>query len=136
MEQKAIKNITKHIIIGIILCLSGTGGLFYLFINTLPTLGPRWLFFFFLMIAVSGLALPVIAFLHKRFPSNPPAGDSVVIRQSIWVGIFVNGLAWLQLGRLLSYMFAVFLAVGLVLIEFLIRIREQSRWEPEAENEE
>ena len=88
------------------------------------------------MIAVSGLALPVIAFLHKRFPSNPPAGDSVVIRQSIWVGIFVNGLAWLQLGRLLSYMFAVFLAVGLVLIEFLIRIREQSRWEPEAENEE
>ena len=34
MEQKAIKNITKHTIIGIILCLCGAGGLFYLFVNT------------------------------------------------------------------------------------------------------
>ena len=136
MEAKLFKNITKYIIVGIILFLAGFGGLFYLFINTLPTLGPRWLFFFFLMIAVSGFCLPIIAFLNKRFPSDPPAGDSVIIRQAMWVGIYVNSMAWLQLGRLLTYIFAVFLAAGLIIIEFLIRLREQSRWEPESTNEE
>lgn len=136
MEAKLFKNITKYIIVGIMLCLLGFVGLLYLFSNTLPTLGPRWLFFFLLMIAVSGLCLPIVAFLNKRFPSNPPAGDSVIIRQAIWVGIYVNGMAWLQLGRLLTYIFAVFLAAGLIIIEFLIRLREQSHWEPEGNNEE
>lgn len=136
MEKNSINKIKKLIFVGLLLFLSGIAGLVYLFINTLPTLGPRWLFFFMLMIASTGLALPVVAFFHQRFPSAVSNGDNVIIRQSIWFGIYINGLAWLQLGRLLTSLFALFLAIGLIIIEFLIRLREQSKWQPEVTEDE
>jgi hypothetical protein len=39
-------------------------------------------------------------------------------------------LAWLQIGRVLTPSLAFLLAVGFVLIEWLLRLREKSQWNP------
>jgi hypothetical protein len=86
----------------IFLALVGWGGLAALIFYTLPTLGPRWLFFFLAVIALTGTSLPVVYFFNRRFPSTPPAEPGVYLRQAIWVGVYAGTLAWLQLGRMLS----------------------------------
>ena len=122
--------LSKTILTGVILALFGWMGLTLLVHFTLPTLGPRWLFFFLLMLALSGSALPVVAFLNRRFPGPVPATGAVVVRQAVWVGIYGNVIAWLQLGRVLNPALAFFLAAGFVLIELLLRLREKSLWKP------
>lgn len=116
--------------VSIVLCLIGWVGLVTLVILSLPTLGPRWLFFFFLTVALSGTALPVMYFINRRFPSIPPVENGVVLREAMWVGVYGSLLAWLQLGRVLNSGQAVVLAVGLVLIETLLRMSERSNWSP------
>lgn len=113
----------------IVLALIGWAGLTYLFLFTLPTLWPRWLFFFLSVLAVTGLALPVAAFFNRRFPTVPPANENTILREAALVGIYFATLAWLQLGRVFSLPLMFLLAFGLALIEFLIRLREKSRWE-------
>lgn len=112
------------------LAIIGWGGLFYLVNYTIPTVGPRWLFFFLGVMALTGTSLPFTAFLNRRFPSHPPADPQVILRQAIWVGIYGATLAWLQLGRVLNLALAFLLALGLVLIEALLRMRERSQWKP------
>jgi hypothetical protein len=111
------------------LWLAGTGwlGVILLVLATLPTLGPRWLFFFFLVLALSGTFLPVVYFLNLRFPSNPAIGFSVVVRQACWVGVYGGLVAWLQLGRVLNTSLGVGLAAGFIALEWLIRFREKNR---------
>jgi hypothetical protein len=81
-------------------------------------------------LGVTGTALPVIAFLNRRFPSTPPASPGTVLREAILIGIYVPTLAWLQLGRALTFPLALVIAVGLVALEWLLRLRESSRWAP------
>ena len=114
----------------LVLILTGWGGLFLLIFYTLPTVGPRWLFFFLLVLGLTGLALPATAYLNHRFPSPPPPTTGVITRQALWFGIFGATLAWLQIGRALNLTLAVLLAVGLTLIEFLLRLSERSQWKP------
>ncbi|HQN05500.1 MAG TPA: hypothetical protein PK174_08785 [Anaerolineaceae bacterium] len=125
----------RIVIAGILISIIGWAGLVMVIRFALPTLGPRWLFFFFITLAISGPALPLVAFLNLRFPSIPPAEANVIIRQAGWCGIYAGVLAWLQLGRLLTSFLAIAIALGLILIETFIRIRERSRWQPkEADN--
>jgi hypothetical protein len=130
MDSTRKLSFSPFIFLGLTLSLFGFGGLIYIIIEMLPTLGPRWLFFFFLVLALSGLSMPVIAFLHIRFPSEPHPEPGVVVRQAIWVGVYTSLLAWLQLGRVLDTSKAVFLAAGFILIEFLLRLRERSMFSP------
>lgn len=117
----------------ILLALLGWGGLAVLIVLTLPTLGPRWLFYFLLVIGLSGLALPVTYFLNLRFLSEPPADGTVICRQAIWFGIYGGLLAWLQRGRVLTAALALVLALCFMLVEALIRVRELSLWTPREE---
>lgn len=114
----------------IFLIVTGWLGLFLLIFYTLPTVGPRWLFFFLCVLALTGTALPVTAFFNRRFPSLPPPTHGVVVRQALWFAVFISTLAWLQIGRVLSLTLVVLLAVGLMLIEFLLRMSERSQWKP------
>jgi len=131
METTSSQPVRSFIPATIILCLLGWGGLFYLVFFTVPTVGPRWLFFFLSVLALTGTVLPVVAFLNLRFPSSPPPTAGVVLRQAIWVGIYIPTLAWLQISRVLSLALALLLALGFVLIEWLLRLREKSQWKPE-----
>ncbi len=118
------------LITSLILALIGWGGLGVLLLYTLPTLGPRWLFFFLFMMALSGTVLPLVHFLNLRFPTAPPANGPVLVRQAMWVGIYGDLIAWLMMGRVYNSARALFLAVGFIIIEILLRMSEQSRWKP------
>ena len=112
------------------LVLVGIGliGLLALFIFTVPTLGPRWLLFFLVTLLFSGLSLPVIYYLHLRFPSQPPVSSKIIIREAAGFGIYANILLWLQFGKVLNYALAIFIAIGFIAIELIIRMREKSRF--------
>ena len=116
--------------VSLFLCLVGWGGIVYLILQTLPYLGPRWFFFFFLSLGLSGIALPVMYFFNRRFPSIPPVESSVVLREAMWIGVYGCALAWLQMGRVLSPVVIVILAAGLLFVEMLLRLRERSLWVP------
>ena len=117
------------------LALIGWVGLYLLINFTLPTLLPRWTFFFLATLALSGTSLPIAYFLHRRFSRDfPPA--NVIIRQALWVGTYGATLAWLQLGRVANLSIVIGLALGLIAIESLIRLREKAQWTPpEIEND-
>jgi hypothetical protein len=116
--------------VSIFLFIVGWGGLALLVFNTLPTVGPRWLFFFLLVMALAGTVLPAVAFLNRRFPILPPATSGVIMRQATWVGLFGATIAWLQMGRVLTTPIVLLLAIGLGLVEFLLRLNERSQYKP------
>ena len=120
----------------LILGITGWGGIAALVFLTLPTVGPRWLFFFLGVLALSGSVLPAMAFLNRRFPSTPPANPGVILRQAMWVGVYGATLAWLQIGRVLTGPLGLVLALGLIIIEWLFRLREKSQWQPEGTGSE
>jgi hypothetical protein len=113
-------------IASLILIVVGWGGLYQLVTTTLPRVGQRWLFFVLLHIAVSATVLPFIRYLNIRFTpvdyDLPPSG--VIVRQSVWLGVFAVTCAWLQIPRVLSLPTAFFLALALVVIEVFLRSRE------------
>ncbi|WP_119065950.1 hypothetical protein [Aggregatilinea lenta] len=112
----------------LIMAAVGWIGLWILVASTLPTSLPRWTFFVLLYVATTGTVLPFVRFLNMRFVRDDgvsPAGG-VLLRQSIWIGLFVVACAWLQMPRVLNPVIAFFLAFSLVLIEFFLRIRERS----------
>jgi hypothetical protein len=116
------------------LVLIGWGGLLlmiYVF-QTPPLVWARWGFFVLGIMGLTGLALPVVYFLNDRFPSHPASDAQVIIRQSLWVGVYGATLVWLQLGRLVSLYVILGLGGGLIAIEYFIRLREKARWRPPA----
>ena len=133
MDENQYPSVSSFIPAAVILGVVGWCGLIVLIYYTLPTVIPRWLFFFLSVLAVTGLALPVVAFLNRRFPSTPPPTNGVIVRQAIWIGIYIPTLLWLQIARVLTPALALLMAVGLVLIEWLLRLREKSQWKPKSE---
>ncbi len=130
MENQSSPPVRNFMPAAIILALIGWGGLYALINFTYPTVGPRWLFFFLGVLAITGTTLPIIAFLNQRFQTDPPVSPGVIIREAIWFGIYFPTLAWLQLGRVLTPALVLLLAVGFFAIELLLRIRERSQWKP------
>jgi hypothetical protein len=114
-----------------ICALLGWSGLFAVMVYTEPNGGTRWAFFFCAVLGLTGLALPMVAYLNRRFPSVPPVTHGIVMRQAVWIGIYLPTLAWLRIGRVLNFPIALLLAAGLILVEWLLRLREQSQWQPE-----
>jgi hypothetical protein len=121
----------RILIAGAVLAVIGWGGLGLLLTTTLPTLGPKWLLFFLIVLAMSGTSLPVVYLLNRRFSKRWPVPVKVMARQATWFGVYGSLVAWLQIGRVLDANRALFIAAGLAGIEWMIRTYERSRWEPE-----
>lgn len=130
MSSNTSPRVANFLPAALFLFIVGWGGLIALVIATLPTVGPRWLFFFLCVLAITGTVLPITAFLNRRFPSTPPPTAMVVVRQALWFAIYAATLVWLQMGRVLNAALAILLAIGLGLIEFLLRMSEKSQWKP------
>ena len=114
----------------LILILIGWGGLAGVVYLALPFVWFRWGFFALIILAITGTVLPIVYFFHRRFPDQPPAEANVIVRQSVWFGVYGATLAWLQLGRLVTVYVILGLAGGLLAIEYFIRLRERSHWKP------
>jgi hypothetical protein len=110
-----------------VLASAGWLGLILLLNITLPTVGPRWLFFFLWTLAVTGTALPFVWVLHRRFDPSPVSGR-VLLRQSLLVGLLAGTCMWLQINRTLTLPLVLLLATGLGGVESLVRAVERSTW--------
>lgn len=128
--QDSSPPVIKFLPAAILLGGLGFAGIAWLVIYTLPTVGPRWLFFFCWYMALTGTSLPIVAFLNRRFPSASPATQAVILRQATWIGLYGCLLAWLQIGRVVTLPLALWIAAGLGLVEWLLRLRERSMWKP------
>ena len=128
--RKQLPSFQPVLTAALLLGVTGWIGLLLLVLLTVPALGPRWLMFFLLTLAVSGTFLPLMHYLHRRFPSRPVATDGVLIREALMAAVYADVLLWLQFGRALNFAEAAFIAVGLIAIEVLIRWRERTKWVP------
>jgi len=126
-QQLTFRN---YLVSTVALIIVGWGGIAALFYYSLPFVWARWGFFVFGIMALTGTALPVVYFVHRRFPTEPLAESNVIVRQALWVGVYVATLAWLQLGRLVTLYVILGLAGGLVAIEYFIRLREKANRTP------
>jgi hypothetical protein len=104
-------------------------GLYGLIFYNPPHIGGQlWLFFVLLSIAVSCTVLPLVRYFNVRLTpldrDLPPSG--VIIRQSVWVGLYVAVCAWLQIPRALSVAAATLLAIAFIGVEVFLRARENS----------
>ncbi len=131
MEGKSSPSFKSVLPLTIILGVPGWFGLIYLMTQTLPDLRNRWLFFIALVFAITGTSLPVVAYLNRVVTPFGPATYEIVVRESTLVGIYIGILLWLNKGQILSFGLAMILAVGIILIEFLLRLRYRSQWHPE-----
>jgi hypothetical protein len=110
----------------VLMMIGGWGGLYWLVTTQIPRVGQRWVFFVLLFVAITGTAIPVVRWLNVRLtPLSrvlPPGG--VMVRQAIWIGLYVVLVAWLRIPRSLTVPVAFFLALALIVIEVFLRSRE------------
>ena len=132
MEGKRSPSFKTVLPLALILGLPGWIGLIYLMTQTVPDLGNRWLFFIFWIFATTGTALPIVAYLNRVATPFGPATFEIVVRESTLAGIYAGVLLWLNKGQVLSIGLAAILAVGLILIELLLRLRYRSEWHPDS----
>lgn len=114
---------------GLLMAVIGWGGLLWLIANHPPRLGAElWLFFFLGVMAITGTVIPIVRYLNLRLTplhAEPIAGG-IIVRQSVWVGIFSVIVAWMQILRMLTPITVFFLALVLIVIEVFLRSREQN----------
>jgi len=120
----------KIFMTSLILSLLGIGGLIFIIIFSEPTLGPRWLFFFFLTLCATGLSLPVMYIVQRRV-AKQYVPVSVLLREAIFFSIFIDIITWLQLGRIISNLMILILAAGFILLEIFLRMAEKATFKPE-----
>jgi hypothetical protein len=110
----------------LVFMLVGWGGLYLLVTNIAPYVGPRWAFLALLLVAVTGTVLPFVRFLNIRFtPLRAPLpSGAILVRQSVWFGLFVVICAWMQILRILNAPLAFFVALAFVVLEVFLRSRE------------
>ncbi len=104
----------------ILLAAAGWAGLYIILTRTLPTVIPRWVFFFLLVLAASGTSLPFLWLLHRRFDSEP-FSPGLLHRQSLTVSLTAAILTWLQINRSLTVGLGLVIAIGMILVDSLFR---------------
>lgn len=123
----------KLFLTSLVLGLLGLAGLVFIILFSEPTLGPRWLFFFFLTLSCSGLALPIV-YIVQRSLAKQYVPISVLLREAILFSIFADVCAWLQLGRIISNWVILILAIGFILLEVFLRMAEKAAFKPEEDH--
>jgi hypothetical protein len=112
----------------VILLILGWGGILVLLNGTQPTIGPRWLFYILFVSGVTGTALPFVVYLNQRFPTDPPVESRVLVRESLFLGVYAAILLWMKLGQVVNFGLAVLFLLGFTLLEAFLRLRESSFW--------
>ncbi len=119
---------------GLILSAIGATGLVFVFLNTQPFIGPRWLLFFFVSVLACGISLPIFTMVQNRFSKNK-LSEGVLVRESILFAIYLDLLLWLQLGRVLTNAVILLLGIGFILLEIFLRMSEKAVFKGGENNE-
>lgn len=122
MEDKL--SFRPFLISTIFLIIVGWGGLALLLNFTMPTLWPRWTLFALIVLAGTGTTLPIFfLFNNTLFPGRPNLPE-VIVREAIGVGFYFALLTWLSIGGALNFPISVWLGLGLLVLEYILRMSE------------
>ncbi len=83
-------------------------------------------------LTVTGLALPLVYYLNKRFGRSWPPSFFQVLRQSMWIGSWLAFCLWLHLNRSLSIAVAILVAIVLILLEIMLQVRMRAASQAQA----
>jgi hypothetical protein len=75
---------------------------------------------------VTGLALPLIYYLNRRFGKGSLPHVLIILRQAMWVGFWAAFCVWLQMNRALGWAVVLLVAAVLAMFEFLLQIRTRA----------
>lgn len=129
-ENQPVYNYRPAMLAAVLMAAAGWAGLYLLLTRTLPTVIPRWVFFFLLVLASSGTSMPFLWLLHRRF-DREPFTPGLLHRQSLEVSLVVAVLAWLQINRNLTVGLGIIICVGMILLDSLLRrLQKSSRRQP------
>jgi len=86
----------------------------------------RTIFYVLMFVAITSTTMPALAYLNARFGKIRQKGVYRMrfIRQSVWVGICVVLIAWLQSRRVLSLLLGFILIAVFMLVETFLITRE------------
>jgi hypothetical protein len=132
MRKSFLPPFGKILSTSLFLILIGGGGLVFVLTFFEPTLGPRWMFFFFLTIFGAGIAIPLSYLVQRRF-ADQPVPPKVLVREAILFGVFLSLAAWLQLGRILTNLIIVIIAVSFLILEMLLRMAEKATFKADGD---
>jgi hypothetical protein len=79
-----------------------------------------------LLVAVTGLVMPLAFILNRRFGRSGTQSFLVVLRQAMWVGLWAAFCIWLQMQRSLGLGVMLLSAVVLMIIEVLLQVRARA----------
>jgi hypothetical protein len=130
MNERLPYNYRGLMLAAMFLSCSGWLGLYLLMMNTLPTLGSRWLYYVAWTSAATGTALPFLWLLNKRFRSESPASPKILLREALLFGLWAAICLWLRLNLMLNLKLALLIGIGISTIEWLLRLIERSTWKP------
>ena len=88
------------------------------------------MFFVATVFAVTGTAIPLVAYLNRIIKPFGPATFEMIVRESTFSGVYAGILIWLNKGQVLTYGLALILGIGFFIVELLIRLRTRSEWHP------
>ncbi len=131
MDENPSPTVRSFIPLTLVLAIPGLFWLIYLVTSTLPNLRNRWMFFVAAVLAVSGLSLPLVAYINRIIQPFGPANYEMVVREATMLGVYGGILLWLNKGQVLSTGLVLILGTGLILVELLIRLWNRSQWHPE-----
>ena len=77
------------------------------------------------MVAATGLVLPFSYYLNRHFNEEAPQA-LVVLRQALWVGLWLAFCLWLQMNRTLGVAVLGLVAAVLVIFELLLQVRARA----------
>ena len=79
------------------------------------------------MMTVTGLVFPLVYYLNRRFDEqNRPPRFLLVLRQAMWVGLWLAFCVWLQMNRSLGLAVATLVAAVLIIFEILLQVRSRA----------
>lgn len=79
-----------------------------------------------ILVAVTGLMLPLAYYLNKRFGHDDPSHFLVILRQAMWVGVWIAFCTWLQMNRSLGWGVVLLVAAVLIIFEVMLQVRERA----------
>lgn len=68
--------------------------------------------------------MPVVTFINQVISSRHIAVRDIILRESVGVGVYLGFLFWLAIGRLFTIPLAIAFGLILVVVDYLLRIRE------------
>ena len=79
-----------------------------------------------LVVSLTGLSLPVVYFLNKRFGQKDGASFFVILRQAMWVAIWAAFCLWLQMNRSMGLGLILLVASVFVVLEVMLQVRTKA----------